>query len=130
MGDRLGSSSQVRTSEDKVCRKNLCWSVRIVYVLDKLPDVIGPDLGEAGRYRMVSEPTLAVSRACTSVNARACGRARGGSVRVHLGCTVGTGRTDVAQGSLALDVWDMAKRGCSWLGIDRRGRRSLKGMSM
>ena len=27
------------------------------YVLEKLPDVSGPGLVEAGRYRMVSEPT-------------------------------------------------------------------------
>jgi len=33
------------------------------YVLEKLPDVSGPGLMEAGRYRMVSEPTLTVSRA-------------------------------------------------------------------
>ena len=39
-----------RTSEDKVCRKNLCWSVRAVYVLDKLSDVNGPGLEKAGRY--------------------------------------------------------------------------------
>ena len=26
MGDRLGSYSRVRTSEDKVCRKYMCWS--------------------------------------------------------------------------------------------------------
>ena len=66
MGDRPGSSSRVRTSEDKVCRKDWCWSVRTVYVLEKLPDVSGPGLGEAGRYRLVSEPTLAVSRARVS----------------------------------------------------------------
>ena len=77
----------------------------------KQPDVSGPGLGEAGRYRMVSEPTLAVSRA----------RARGGADA--------TG-TDVAHGLLALDVRDVAKRGRSWLGIDRRGRRSLKGVNM
>ena len=34
-------------------------------------DVSGPGLGEAGRYRMVSEPTLAVSRARTGVSAEA-----------------------------------------------------------
>ena len=34
MGDRPGSYSRVRTSEDKVCRKDLCWSVRAVYVLE------------------------------------------------------------------------------------------------
>ena len=102
---------------------------------------------------MVSELTLAVSRARTGVSARACGRARGGAdatgmwtgawrvsawaseMRRHRTHgrgtgTVGTGRTDVAHGLLALDVRDVAKRGRSWLGIDRRGRRSLKGVSM
>ena len=83
---------------------------------------------------MVSEPTLAVSRHIRAevhghehgrVGAQlppACERARGGLVRGHLGCA-GTGRTDVAQGPLALDartwhmgplaldVWDVAKRG-------------------
>jgi len=48
-----GKSSRVRTSEDKVRRKDLCWSVRVVYVLDKLPDVSGPSLGEAGRYSLL-----------------------------------------------------------------------------
>ena len=66
MGDRPRSSSRVRTSEDKVRRKDKCWSVRAVYILVKLPDVSGPSLGEVGHYRMVSEPTLAVSRACVS----------------------------------------------------------------
>ena len=80
-----------------VCEDSLCPI--------KLPDVSGPGLGEAGRYRMVSEPILAVSQARTGVSARACGRAHAGSVRGHLGCAVGTGRTDVAQGPLALDVW-------------------------
>ena len=69
MGDRPGTSSRVRTSEDKLHRKDMCWSVRAVYVLDKLSDVIGPGLGEAGRYRMVSEPTLAVSLERTGVSA-------------------------------------------------------------
>ena len=50
MGDRPGSSSRVHTSEDKVCRKDLCWSVRVVYVLDKLPDVSGLGPREAGHY--------------------------------------------------------------------------------
>ena len=71
MGDRPGTSFRVRTSEDKVRKKDLCWSVRVVYVLNKLPDVSGPGLGEAGRYRMVSEPTLAVSQARTGVSAEA-----------------------------------------------------------
>ena len=42
-------------SEDKVRRKDWCWSVRTVYVLGKLSDVSGPGLEEAGRYRMVSK---------------------------------------------------------------------------
>ena len=67
MGDQPGNTSRVRTSEDKVCRKDMCWSVRIVCVLVKLLDVSGPGLGEARRYRMVSEPTLAVSRASNGV---------------------------------------------------------------
>ena len=66
MGDRPGSPFRVRMSEDKVRRKDLCGSVRAVYVLEKLPDVSGPGLIEAGRYRMVSEPTLAVSHARVS----------------------------------------------------------------
>ena len=52
-------------SEDKVRRKDLCGSMRAVYVLEK-PDVSRPGLVEAGRYRMVSEPTLAVSWARVS----------------------------------------------------------------
>ena len=31
-------------------RKDLCGSVRAVYVLEKLPDVSGSSLVEAGRY--------------------------------------------------------------------------------
>jgi hypothetical protein len=50
MGDRPRSSSRVRTSEDKVRRKDLCWSVTVVYVLEKRPDVSGPSLKELGRY--------------------------------------------------------------------------------
>jgi hypothetical protein len=42
MGDRSGSSSRVLTSEDKVCRKDLCCSARAVHVLEKRPDVSGP----------------------------------------------------------------------------------------
>ena len=50
MGDRPRSSSRERMSEDKVRRKDWCWSVRAVYVLGKLSDVSGPGLKEAGRY--------------------------------------------------------------------------------
>ena len=46
-----------------VCEDTLCPR--------KQPNVSGPGLGEAGRYRMVSEPTLAVSWARTGVSAEA-----------------------------------------------------------
>jgi hypothetical protein len=66
MGDRPKSHSRVRTSEDKVRRKNLCGSIRTVYILEKLPNVSGPSLVETRHYRMVSELTLTVSRARVS----------------------------------------------------------------
>ena len=66
MGDQSGNLFWVRTSEDKVRRKDLCGSARAVYVLEKLPDVSGPSLIEAGHYRMVLEPTLTVSQARVS----------------------------------------------------------------
>ena len=58
----------MRTSEDKVCRKDLCWSVRAAYILDKLPDVRGPGLREAGRYIMVSRDSP--TRTLVSVRGR------------------------------------------------------------
>ena len=103
----------------------------------KQPDVSGPGLGEAGRYRMVSEPTLAVLRARTGVSARACGQARRGADATGMWAgarrvsarasgmrrwhwthgrrigTVGTERTDIAHRPVALDVRDVAKRGHS-----------------
>jgi hypothetical protein len=56
--------SHVRMSEDKVRIKDLCWSVGMVYDPRGLPGVstIGPRVDEA--LQMVSELTLAVSRAC------------------------------------------------------------------
>ena len=48
-------------------RKDWYWSMKAVYVLGKLSDVSGLGLEEAGRYRMVSESTLAVSRVHVSV---------------------------------------------------------------
>jgi hypothetical protein len=78
MGDRPESPSWVRTSEDKVRRKDLCGSVRTVYVLEKLSDVNGPDLVEVGRYRMVSKPTLVVSRAHVSQLRRHVAHGRSG----------------------------------------------------
>jgi len=48
MGDRPGSTFRVCTSEDEVCRKDWCWFVGADYVLEKLSDVSGPGLVEAG----------------------------------------------------------------------------------
>jgi hypothetical protein len=44
MGDRPGSFSRVRISEDKVCRKDPCWSVGTIYDPRELPGVsnVGP----------------------------------------------------------------------------------------
>jgi hypothetical protein len=50
MGDRPESTSRVHMSEDKVCREDSCWYVRANYVLEKLPNVSGPGLMEAGCY--------------------------------------------------------------------------------
>ena len=54
MGDRPGTFSRVRTSEDKVRRKDLCWSVRVCLCPIKLPDVRGPGRGEAGRFMFLA----------------------------------------------------------------------------
>ena len=51
MGDRSGNLSRVRMSEDKMRRKDLCGSVRVVYVLEKLSDISGPGLVEVRHYR-------------------------------------------------------------------------------
>jgi hypothetical protein len=49
-----------------VYRKEYGWSVRLVYDPRGLPGVTSARLGVAGVLQMVSEPTLAVSRARTS----------------------------------------------------------------
>jgi hypothetical protein len=81
-----------------VRRKDLCGSVRAVYILEKLPNVSGPDLIEAGQYIMVSEPILAVLRACVSQLRRhgAHGWSRPRVVTQH-GTCAGTEHTDVAK---------------------------------
>jgi hypothetical protein len=81
-----------------VHRKDLCGSVRAVYVLEKLPDVSEPGLVEVGRYRMVSEPTLAVSRARVSQLHRHGAHGWSGlRVVTQHGTCAGTGHTDVAK---------------------------------
>jgi hypothetical protein len=51
-------------SEDKVCTKDLCWSVGTIYDPRELQGVsiTGPEVD--GVLQVVSEPTLAVSQAC------------------------------------------------------------------
>ena len=108
MTDRevLSGCARVRTKYTEktmlVCEGSLCPR--------KLPDVNGPGLGEAGCYRMVSEPTLVVSRArgCADatgmlmdawrVSAWASGMRRWHWTHGRGTVTVGTGRTDVAHG--------------------------------
>jgi len=89
MGDRPGSTSRCTRVRTK------CWTD---YVLKKLPDVSGSGLVEAGRYKMVSEPTLAVSRARVSQLRRHGVHAWcvPGVVAQH-GTCAGTGCTDVAK---------------------------------
>jgi hypothetical protein len=58
MSDRPGIPSQMCTSEDKVRRKRLCGSVRAVYVLEKLPDISGSGLVEAGHYNTQICPSI------------------------------------------------------------------------
>jgi hypothetical protein len=52
----------VRTSGDKVCTKDLCWSVGMVYGSRGLPGVCTAGPGVYEVLQMVSEPTIAVSR--------------------------------------------------------------------
>ena len=59
----LGPEKSVQKRLVLVCEDSLCPR--------KQPDVSGPGLGEAGRYIMVLEPTLAVSRARKGVSAEA-----------------------------------------------------------
>jgi hypothetical protein len=82
----------------------------------KRPDVSGPVLEETGCYRMVSEPTLVVSRAHVSQlrthGAYGCCRPR---VVTQHGTCASTGHTDVA------------KRGRFWLGLTDEDMGLLRG---
>jgi hypothetical protein len=51
----IGKSSLVRVSEDKVCRKDLCWSVGKVYGPRGLPGVSTTGPGVDGMLQVVSE---------------------------------------------------------------------------
>jgi hypothetical protein len=86
-------------------RKDLCWSVRAVYILEKRSDVSGPDLW----YR--SRLSLFHGRVCHSC----AGMVRMAGVDLEWSHNMAH--------ALALDTR-------SWLEIDRRGRRSLNGVRM
>jgi hypothetical protein len=51
-------------SEDKVHTKDSCWSVGTIYNPSELPGVSTADPRLDGVLQVVSETTLAVSRAC------------------------------------------------------------------
>ena len=130
---------------------DLCWSVRTIYVLESSQ---AARCKRAGRYRMISEPTLAVSRARTNISAEALARARGGADATSM-CTgawrvsarasgmrrwhwthgrgtgtVGTGRTDVAHGTVSTRRMGRGQERRSWhLGWSgTRRRRVLRGV--
>jgi hypothetical protein len=67
------------------------------------------DYRVVGVLHLVSEPTLAVTWACEG---QVCGHV------TRCGIWVGTGRMDVSN------------RGSTWTRVDRRGRRSSKGVSV
>jgi hypothetical protein len=58
MGDRPGSFSWVRMSEDKVCTKDLCWSMGIIYDPRELPGVrtASPGIGQGVTSGIRADP--------------------------------------------------------------------------
>ena len=76
---------------------------------------------------MVSEPTLVVSRACAGQGRGHGARAHGGSVHGHLGCAIGTGRTDVAHAPLALDARTWPREDVLGLGLTDEEVSLLRG---
>jgi hypothetical protein len=115
MGDRSESFSRVRMSEDKVCTKDTCWSVGTIYDPRELPGVstTGPGIG-----RGVTSGIRANHQGFTSV----CGL----GVRVYGAWHMWARSGHMAWHMTTLNT-DVAKRGGSWIGVDRRGRRSSKG---
>jgi hypothetical protein len=115
MGDRPRSFLGCM-SEDKVRTKDSCWSVGTLYDSKELP---GVSTGGPGIGRGVTSGIKADPRGFTGV----CGL--GGS---GIWCMAHVGPEWLH--GMAYDntrYTDMAKRGGSWIGVDRRGRRSSKG---
>jgi hypothetical protein len=65
MSDRSGSLPGCTRVRTKMCRKDLGWSVGLVYDPRELPGVTTARLGVTGVLQMISEPILVVSRART-----------------------------------------------------------------
>jgi hypothetical protein len=100
-------------SEDTVRTKDSCWSVGMIYDPRELPGVsiAGPGIGRGVTSGIKADP-----RGFTGV----CGL--GGSGIWRMWAWSG----HMAWHMTTLDT-DVAKRGGSWIGVDRRGRRSSKG---
>jgi hypothetical protein len=104
-------------SEDKVRTKDSCWSVGTIYDARELPGVstAGPGIG-----RGVTSGIRADPRGFTGV----CGLGGSGIWRMaHVG-------PEWSHGMSYDDTrhTDVAKRGGSWIGVDRCGCRSSKGV--
>jgi hypothetical protein len=80
--------SRVCMSEDKVCTKDSCWCVGMIYDPRELPEVSIVGSKVYGVLQLVSEPTLTVSRACVGLGVRAYGAwrmwARAGHLAWHM----------------------------------------------
>jgi hypothetical protein len=95
--------------------KDSCWSVRTIYDPRELSEVstVGPGIGRGVRSGIRADP-----RGFTGV----CGLGGSGIRRLaHVG-------PEWSHGMAYDDTrhTDVAKRGGSWIGVDRRGRRSSK----
>jgi hypothetical protein len=109
--------SRMRMSEDKVRTKDSCWSMGIIYDPRELPRVstVGPGIG-----RGVTSGIRVDSRGFTGM----CGIGGSGIWHMeHVGLEWSHGMTyDDTRRT------DVAKRGGSWIRVDRQGRRSAKGV--
>ena len=72
MDDRPGSYFRVRTSEDKVCRKDMCWSVRAARRKRARPR--GGGTLQNGIRADSRDFTGTYGRKCTGMSTGACGR--------------------------------------------------------
>jgi hypothetical protein len=100
-----------------VCTKDSCWSVGTIYDPRELRGVstIGPGIGQGVTSGIRADP-----RGFTGV----CGLGGSGIWRMaHVG-------PEWSHGMAYDDTrhTDVAKRGGSWIGVDRRGHRSSKGV--